>query len=111
MLSLVAVSKTGDLMKEYRVKPDSRVRLKHINPDDHHLLPDKLEAKAETEKLLPKLDTLQETLYAEGKRSVLMVLQGMDTAGKDGVIRHVMRGVNPQSCRVISFKEPSREEL
>ena len=50
-------------------------------------------------------------LYAEDRRAVLLVLQGIDTAGKDGTIRHVMRGFNPQSCQVVSFKKPSAEEL
>jgi PPK2 family polyphosphate:nucleotide phosphotransferase len=50
-------------------------------------------------------------LYAENQRSVLMVLQGMDTSGKDGTIRHVMSGVNPQSCQIVPFKQPSHEEL
>ena len=54
---------------------------------------------------------LARRLYAENKRSVLLVLQGMDTAGKDGTIRAVMRGMNPRSCQVVSFKQPSEEEL
>jgi PPK2 family polyphosphate:nucleotide phosphotransferase len=54
---------------------------------------------------------LAHRLYAENRRSVLLVLQGMDTSGKDGTIRHVMAGVNPQSCRVVSFKQPSAREL
>jgi len=98
-------------MKRYLVKPKSKVRLAQMSPDDPHLCPDKDKAKEEIEKWLNRLDALQEKLYAEGKRSLLIVLQGMDTAGKDGVIRHVMRGVNPQSCRVVSFKQPSVEEL
>jgi len=97
-------------MKEYRIKPGSRFRLKDCNPDDRRLCPDKDKAKEETAKLLKRLDRLQERLYAESRRSLLIVLQGMDTAGKDGVIRHVMSGVNPQGCQVASFKVPSREE-
>jgi PPK2 family polyphosphate:nucleotide phosphotransferase len=97
-------------MKECRVKPGAKVRLKHWDPDDHSDFHDKEEARAPTEKLLARLDALQERLYAEGKQSLLMVLQGMDTAGKDGVIRHVMSGVSPQGCQVASFKVPSREE-
>jgi PPK2 family polyphosphate:nucleotide phosphotransferase len=57
------------------------------------------------------LDDLGYRLYAEGRRSLLLVLQGMDSAGKDGTIRHVMEGFNPQSCQVTSFKQPSIEEL
>ncbi len=54
---------------------------------------------------------LAKKLYAENTRSILLVLQGMDTAGKDGTIRTVMRGMNPTSCQVVSFKQPSEEEL
>ena len=56
------------------------------------------------------LRTLQQALYADGRWSVLIVLQGMDAAGKDGVIKHVMSGVNPQGCAVQAFKPPSSEE-
>jgi PPK2 family polyphosphate:nucleotide phosphotransferase len=62
-------------------------------------------------KTTARLDELQYTLYAEGKRSVLLVLQGMDTSGKDGTIRHVMSGASPQSCKVTSFKQPTSHEL
>src|SRR4029077_11701999 len=57
------------------------------------------------------LDELAYRLYAENKRSLLIVLQGMDTSGKDGTIRHVMQGFNPSCCTVVSFKQPSAEEL
>ena len=97
-------------MKEYRIKPGSRFRLRDCNPDDRHLCRDKDKAREETDKLQKRLGRLQERLYAEGRRSLLIILQGMDTAGKDGVIRHVMSGVNPQSCQVASFKVPSAEE-
>ncbi|MDP9170569.1 MAG: polyphosphate kinase 2 family protein [Acidobacteriota bacterium] len=72
-------------------------------------------SKADAAKQAPvhaeKLRSLQELLYAESKRSLLIVLQGMDAAGKDGVITHVMSGVNPQGCAVTSFKQPSAQEL
>lgn len=72
------------------------------------------DAKARTEDLLAanreKLDTLQYRLWAENKRSVLLILQGMDTSGKDGVVRHVIAGLNPEGVRVTSFKKPSEEE-
>ena len=58
-----------------------------------------------------ELQSLQRVLYAHGRYAVLMIFQGMDTAGKDGAIRHVMRGVNPQGCSVHSFKQPSAEDL
>lgn len=62
------------------------------------------------QKTIARLDELQYTLYAEGKRSVLIILQGMDTSGKDGTIRHVMSGASPQSCKVTSFKVPTSVE-
>ena len=60
--------------------------------------------KASLEKTLKKLDKLQYLLYADHKRALLLVFQGLDAAGKDGAIRHVMSGINPQGCRVTSFK-------
>jgi PPK2 family polyphosphate:nucleotide phosphotransferase len=95
--------------KDYGVRPGTRVRLEKFDPADTGGR-DKDKAKAHTEKLLKRLGVLQNRLYAEGRRALLIVLQGMDTAGKDGVIRHVMSGVNPQSCRVVSFKAPTPEE-
>ena len=74
-------------------------------------LPGKEETKAELQQLLGELSTLQERLYAEGTRSVLLVLQGLDASGKDGTIRHVFTGVNPQGCSVTSFKAPTPHEL
>lgn len=63
------------------------------------------------ESFTEELSDLQRVLYADGRYALLLIFQGMDTAGKDGAIRHVMSGVNPQGCRVSSFKEPSAEEL
>jgi PPK2 family polyphosphate:nucleotide phosphotransferase len=71
----------------------------------------KEDALPEIEKLNKKLESLQELLYAEGKHKFLIILQGMDTSGKDGVIRHVFDGVNPQGVRVACFKVPTIEEL
>ena len=67
--------------------------------------------EAKLAKTIQRLDELQELLYAEKKHALLVVLQGMDTAGKDGTIRHVMSGVNPTGCSVTSFKVPNSEEL
>jgi PPK2 family polyphosphate:nucleotide phosphotransferase len=67
--------------------------------------------QAELDDNVAALNELGYRLYAEGRRSLLLVLQGMDTAGKDGTIRHVMQGFNPQSCQVMSFKQPGAEEL
>ena len=72
---------------------------------------DKKETKEETEKLLAELDELQHLLYAEGKHSVLVILQGIDASGKDGVIKKVFGSLNPQGVSVTSFKVPTEEEL
>ena len=102
-------------MNRYRIKPGSKVSLNKCDPDDTGRFrksdDGKATAKAETEKLIAKVVWLQERLYAVGSRSLLIVLQGMDTSGKDGTIRHVMTGVNPQGCQVVSFKTPSSKEL
>lgn len=102
-------------MKRYRVKPGGKLSLKRYDPDDtgDHKKNDqgKEKAKAETAKLIAVLDGLQERLYANATRSLLIVLQGMDTSGKDGTIKSVMSGVNPQGCKVVAFKAPSKDEL
>ncbi len=94
----------------FRVKPGKSVRLKDFDPADTagHV---KEKALLKIEKNVEKLFKQQEILYAENKRSLLIILQGMDAAGKDGVIRHVMRGLNPQGCDVTPFKAPSTEEM
>ncbi len=92
-----------------------RPSLKEFDPDDTGEYKKneqgKAKAKAETAKLIPRLDGLQERLYAGATRSLLIVLQGMDTSGKDGTIKSVMSGVNPQGCKVAAFKAPSKDEL
>lgn len=93
------------------VAPGKKIRLTQVDPDDTGGIRNKAEAAKELEDNIAALADLGYRLYAEGKRSLLLVLQGMDSAGKDGTIRHVMRGFNPQSCRVVSFKQPSLEEL
>lgn len=102
-------------MKNYQVKPGSKLNLSHCDPDDTGSYDKtehgKEEAKAATEKLIDKLRESQERLYANSNRSLLIVLQGMDTSGKDGTIKSVMSGVNPQGCKVVTFKTPSAEEL
>lgn len=86
------------------------MRLHGLDPGDTHGL-DRDQAEKATENQLERLVDLQDRLWAEGKRAVLVVLQGIDTAGKDGVIRKVMTAFNPQGCPVTSFKVPSPEEL
>jgi PPK2 family polyphosphate:nucleotide phosphotransferase len=99
-------------MKQYLVKPDTKVKLSKIDPSDTgDFKGGKEAALAEFEKLNGKLETLQELLFAEHKHKVLIVLQAMDAGGKDGTIRHVFEGVNPAGVRVASFKAPTAEEL
>jgi PPK2 family polyphosphate:nucleotide phosphotransferase len=103
----------GKLAAPYCVRDGGDFRLKHVDPDDTGRLED--EARTEAQQLLAagveRLARLQEKLAAQGEWSLLLIFQAMDAAGKDGAIKHVMSGVNPQGCRVVSFKAPSREEL
>ncbi|HEX6912224.1 MAG TPA: PPK2 family polyphosphate kinase [Longimicrobium sp.] len=94
----------------HRVPAGSRVKLQDHDAGDTAGL-EKTEGQARFAELNAELDTLQEELYAAGKNSVLMILQGMDTSGKDGAIRTVMANLNPQGCRVESFKVPTEHEL
>jgi PPK2 family polyphosphate:nucleotide phosphotransferase len=94
-----------------QISSDEKIRLKDFDPEYTGKYEDKDEAKAETEKNIARLAELQEVMYAEGKHALLIILQGMDAAGKDGTIKAVMSGVNPQGCRVTSFKAPTPEEL
>ncbi|HOT91824.1 MAG TPA: polyphosphate kinase 2 family protein [Anaerolineae bacterium] len=99
-------------MDIYRVEPGTQVNLQEWDPDDKSAFEGgKSEGQKAVEKLNRRLEGLQELLYAEGKHKLLIVLQAMDTGGKDGVIRHVFDGVNPQGVRVASFKAPTPEEL
>lgn len=97
-------------MKAYRIEPDQRVKLKHFDPDEKAHLKDKAEAVEILKPLLKQIHELQTRLYAESRQALLIVLQAMDTGGKDGVVRSVMSGVNPSSCRVVPFKVPSSLE-
>jgi len=99
-------------MKKYKVKPGSKVDLSKWDPGDDSECKDGKEAGLlRVAKLTARLGELQELLYAEGKHKILVVLQGMDTGGKDGTIRRVFSGVNPSGVHVASFKVPTPEEL
>ena len=99
-------------MNRYRVEPGSQVDLSRIDAGDTSAFPDgKSETKEVFAKLNGRLEELQEMLWAEGRHKVLVVLQGMDTSGKDGTISHVFDGVNPLGVRVASFKAPTSEDL
>jgi len=93
-----------------RIKPGSKVRLATIDPSATHGF-DKATAAPALERELQRLAALQDKLWAEARRSVLVVLQGIDAAGKDGTINKVMEAFNPQGCVVSSFKVPTPEEL
>ena len=99
------------ILKRYVVNPGTKIKLADWDPNDtSEFKGDKEQGRIEIEKLNHRLERLQELLYAEHKHKVLIVLQAMDTGGKDGAIRHVFEGVNPQGTRVANFKEPSEEE-
>jgi PPK2 family polyphosphate:nucleotide phosphotransferase len=97
--------------KELAVPQGKKVKLAHYDPEETLGWEKGHKMKESLAGALKKLDSLQLLLYAEKKRALLIVLQALDAGGKDGTIRHVMSGVNPQSCRVTSFKKPSEVEL
>jgi PPK2 family polyphosphate:nucleotide phosphotransferase len=99
-----------DLRESLRVPPDSRARLAGRDPGATFGW-EKAAAETELAKQLSRLAELQDRFWAESKRAVLVVLQGIDSAGKDGTINKVMEAFNPQGCPVTSFKVPSAEEL
>ena len=94
----------------YRVEPGERVSLATVDPGETEHYKKKKDVARELEKQRRRIQDLQERLYAENKQGLLIVLQALDTGGKDGTIKHVFSGVNPQGCRVSSFKIPSAEE-
>jgi PPK2 family polyphosphate:nucleotide phosphotransferase len=99
-------------MERYRVKPGSQIDLSRWDPNDKSAFEgDKKEGREALLALNERLETLQELLYAEHKHKVLVVLQAMDAGGKDGTIRHVFEGVNPQGVKVAGFQVPTRKEL
>ncbi len=95
----------------WKVNEGSRVKLKDYDPNDAVEHIDRSWAEAELQRLSDELSDLQEIMAAAQLHSLLVVLQGMDTSGKDGTIRHVLSHVNPQGCYVHSFKTPTQEEL
>src|SRR6201999_713392 len=99
-----------ELAKELMVAPGKKIKLPEIDAGETHGIK-KADAEAHFDKDRERLSVLQYLLYAEGQRAVMVVLQGIDAAGKDGTIRHVMSGVNPQGVPVRSFKVPTDEEL
>jgi PPK2 family polyphosphate:nucleotide phosphotransferase len=97
--------------KDFLVRPGEKVRLKDWPTKVKPCCGSKEEYKEVLAKHVDELSSIQQLLYGSNKYALLLIFQGMDAAGKDGAIRHVMSGVNPQGCEVASFKQPSAEEL
>ena len=99
------------LYERFLIEPGAKVRLDKLDPDDTTGCETKDEARRRLARNIERLAKRQYLLYAEGKRALLVVFQAMDAGGKDGTIRQVMSGLNPQSCRVTAFGAPSEVEL
>jgi PPK2 family polyphosphate:nucleotide phosphotransferase len=103
--------KTARLEKSYRIADGKHFRLKDVDPADTAHWHSSDEAKEQIQKDIARMEELQDMLYAQDRWSLLLIFQAMDAAGKDGTIKHVMSGVNPEGCQVHSFKTPSETEL
>src|SRR5262249_41293580 len=99
-----------DYREKFRVEPGAKVRLAKIDASYTGKNERHEKAQPESEKHSQRMDKLQYLLYADGNQSLLVVLQALDAAGKDGVIRHVFSGMNPQGTFVFGFKQPSKLE-
>jgi PPK2 family polyphosphate:nucleotide phosphotransferase len=99
------------LIEPYRIEHGKKFRLKDHDPADTQGLDLKEEANQFLKEGVQRLSEMQQKLYAQDRWALLLIFQGMDSAGKDGAIRHVMSGVNPEGCQVYSFKQPSAEDL
>jgi PPK2 family polyphosphate:nucleotide phosphotransferase len=105
------MSWASKLSDPYRIDHGKKFRLKDFDPASTGHFNSKEHAQELLDKGIADMRELQDKLYAQGKWAVLIILQAMDAAGKDGLIKHVMSGVNPQGCQVYPFKQPSLEEL
>jgi len=107
------VERARTIAKPFRIANGNKFRLKDVNPGDtlEFTSEDKARAKEVLQIGTTGIAELQDMLYAQDKWAVLLIFQAMDAAGKDGTIKHVMSGVNPQGCQVFSFKSPSSEDL
>lgn len=103
--------KTKKLADHFRVDNGKHFRLKDYDPADTLHWKSKEDADQELDRAKARTEELQDMLYAQDRWSVLLIFQGMDAAGKDGILKHVMNGVNPEGCQVHSFKQPSETEL
>ncbi len=97
--------------EEFRVRPNSHVKLSERPTKVKPFYDSKKEYREILEQHTEEIQSLQRMHYASDRHALLLIFQGMDAAGKDGAIRHVMSGINPQGCQVFSFKQPSAEEL
>jgi PPK2 family polyphosphate:nucleotide phosphotransferase len=98
-------------LQKYLVQPNSTMRWKDYDPDDTGKYQSKEEVAEKLRRDTERLAKYQDILYAQNTYGVLLVVQALDAAGKDSLIKHVFSGVNPQGCQVVSFKQPSQEEL
>ena len=108
------IKSASELAKPFRINKGKNFRLKDVDPDDtldFTKEADKPKAKEALAMGVTALAELQDKLYAQDKWAVLLIFQAMDAAGKDGAIKHVLSGINPQGCQVYSFKSPSSEDL
>ncbi|HKN17376.1 MAG TPA: polyphosphate kinase 2 family protein [Candidatus Sulfotelmatobacter sp.] len=103
--------KTAKLAKSYRIDDDKHFQLKDYDPADTGHWRSVEQAKEQLQKDVARMEDLQAKLYAQDRWALLLIFQAMDAAGKDGTIKHVMSGVNPEGCQVTSFKTPSDTEL
>jgi len=106
-----ALKEMSRLAERYCVRNGAKFRLEDVDPDDTSGVPSRSHAEKLLEKNTAILSEMQEKLYAQDRWALLLIFQGMDAAGKDSAIKHVMSGVNPQGCDVHSFKQPSPQEL
>jgi len=111
MKTKALIRESADLAKPYRVFKGDNFRLKDFDPEDTNGMKDKKQAKEILEHSRDLLSEFQEKLYAQDRWALLIIFQAMDAAGKDGAVKHVMSGINPQGSDVTSFKAPSKEEL
>jgi PPK2 family polyphosphate:nucleotide phosphotransferase len=100
-----------ELARHYRIAEDKKFKLSGVNPADTWRLKSKEHAREWLDEGIARMADLQAKLYAQNQWALLLIFQAMDAAGKDGTIKHVMSGVNPQGCEVFSFKAPSAREL
>jgi PPK2 family polyphosphate:nucleotide phosphotransferase len=104
-------AKGDGILDELRVEPGDKADLAERNPSSYLGLGEKADGQARSAELAEVLEGLHNRLWAEARRSVILVLQGMDASGKDGTIRRVLTGLNPQGCSVVNFKEPTTEDF